>query len=351
MNTTPNKIWQHRISHEAEISYPLLEQGYLSIGFSDLVIPGFVKKLKTEENAWRYFEDQIKEAWGHRPRTRHNLWRFLVDMEPGDWVIVPMRGTFSVYRIESEAIPVDHLDLPNLENWHHEPVKCGGFLNVDKEKGRAYDIGFLHRVSIVEEGISRRDYADAALTSRMKYRATNINCTSLRDSLDHALKAFRTGKPINLHSMILDASLDETRKLIQEQLNPDKFEELIQWYFQSLGASDVYIPAKNERDKEGDGDIIATFESLRTIYYIQAKHHTRVTGDWATQQISAYTDKKKKDAGDDGYNRISWVISTADSFSDSAVKLAQEESILLINGSELATLLLEAGISGLDQVF
>ena len=27
--------WLHRISHLAELSYPLLEKGYLTIGFSD----------------------------------------------------------------------------------------------------------------------------------------------------------------------------------------------------------------------------------------------------------------------------------------------------------------------------
>ena len=30
------KYWLHRISHEAKVSYPLLESGYLSIGWSDM---------------------------------------------------------------------------------------------------------------------------------------------------------------------------------------------------------------------------------------------------------------------------------------------------------------------------
>ena len=31
------KIWLHRISRHAEVAYPLLDNGYLSIGYSDLV--------------------------------------------------------------------------------------------------------------------------------------------------------------------------------------------------------------------------------------------------------------------------------------------------------------------------
>lgn len=295
--STPNEIWQHRISHEAEISYPLLEQGYLSIGFSDLLDTNLIQNIHTE-NGWQYLEQQMDKAWGHIPVSRYGLWRFLVDMQPGDWVLVPTRGHFSLYQIESAAFQVDQLDCPNLKNWHNDAVSSDGYLQCKKNGERhAYDIGYLLKVSLVEKDISRRDYADAALTSRMKYQRTNINCTGLRESINQALEAFRKGRPINLHSMILDASLDQTRTLIQEQLNPDKFEQLIQWYFQSQGASDVYIPSKNKSGKEGDGDIIATFEPLRTIYYIQAKHHKRVTGDWATQQISSYTDKKGKTPG------------------------------------------------------
>jgi hypothetical protein len=36
--------WLHRISHHAEIAYPLLDKGYLSIGFSDFATQEFIKK-------------------------------------------------------------------------------------------------------------------------------------------------------------------------------------------------------------------------------------------------------------------------------------------------------------------
>ena len=37
-------IWLHRISHHAEFSYPLLQQGYLSIGYSDFADKEFPKR-------------------------------------------------------------------------------------------------------------------------------------------------------------------------------------------------------------------------------------------------------------------------------------------------------------------
>jgi len=38
--------WLHRISHHAEVSHPLLERGYLSIGWSDFSKPDFVEKAR-----------------------------------------------------------------------------------------------------------------------------------------------------------------------------------------------------------------------------------------------------------------------------------------------------------------
>lgn len=49
------KYWLHRISHKSDVSYPLLEEGYLSIGFSDFPSnDGFFEELrsKDKEEAW-----------------------------------------------------------------------------------------------------------------------------------------------------------------------------------------------------------------------------------------------------------------------------------------------------------
>jgi hypothetical protein len=214
---------------------------------------------------------------------------------------------------------------------------------------RGLDLGFFRKVSVVSSGLSRYDYADAALTSRMKYRATTVNISDLAESIHKAIDGYKNHRPINLHSQILADSQHRLLSLIQNEIVPDKFELLIAWYFKRIGATDVSIPAKNERDKQGDADIIAVFEPIKTIFYVQAKHHKGITSGWATQQISEYKDDKQR--MDDGYTKIAWVISTAESFSPESVELAKTNSVALFAGPDIARMIFEAGIQNLDKAF
>jgi len=353
---SPKNIWQHRISHEAEIAHPLLEKGYLSIGFADFTDTNIIEVTRaTDGNAWENFEKIVHNIWGRKPRNRHDLWRFVAEMNPGDWVIVPSWGCFLPYRIKSIAIPITQVQIENLSNWHKVPVQMTNRGITRGEQPGYYDIGFLIEVELIDcelPKISRVDYADAALSSRLKYRGTTISCNNITESVITAITSAKEKRPINLHSQILDASQDLIWKLICEQLVPDKLETLIQWYFQQMGASSVEIPAKNESGKEGDGDIVATFPQLRTVYYVQAKHHKldSYTNEWAIEQIANYTEHKNN-ISDDDYTRVSWVITTAECYTDEAIKRAANLNVQLINGADLARLLLETGISGLDKIF
>lgn len=337
--------WLHRISHHAEVSYPLLERGYLSIGYSDFRNQEFIDR--TRSKGWEYFESSIEDMWGKRPRTRHNLWRFVVEMNVGDWVLVPSWGVFSIYEITGDVAPISTIETADLKTWNQEFVTLqNDCLRVQEQN---VDLGFIRTVKPVAVNISRYDFTDSALSSRMKIRNTNANISDLAESIKKALEASRADQPINLHSQILAASRAKVLELIQSELIPDKFESLIKWYFEQIGASDVSIPAKNESGKEGDADIVAVFEQLKTIYYVQAKHHKNETSGWATEQIKAYVEHKEK--MDDGYTKIAWVITSGDRFSEEAVKLSKEHSIQLFNGPDLARMILEVGIEDLDKAF
>jgi hypothetical protein len=183
----------------------------------------------------------------------------------------------------------------------------------------------------------------------MKMRSTTADITDLSASVNKALEAFRRKRPIKLHSQILDASQDHLLKLIQNELIPDKFESLIAWYFERIGATEVTVPSKNETDKQGDADIVAVFEPLKTIYYVQAKHHKGVTSEWAAQQVKEYKDQK--DRMDDGYSKIAWVVSSAEKFAPECVQLAKENSVGLFTGPDIARMIFEAGIQKLDKAF
>lgn len=94
---------------------------------------------------------------------------------------------------------------------------------------------------------------------------------------------------------MVESSLESINKIIDDRLTPDKFEQLVKWYLKQIGASDVYIPSKNEKGKNdgADADVIATFENLKVrLIYVQVKYHKGCTSDWAIKQISEYKVQK-----------------------------------------------------------
>jgi predicted Mrr-cat superfamily restriction endonuclease len=344
---TPTQTWLHRISHHAEASHPLIKNGFLTIGYSDFCNPEFLERTQAGDRG--YFEKAFAEMWpdNPHPRRRVNLWHFIVDVQVGDWVLVPSWGVFSVFRIESEALLIGALEAPGLTTWDNRPLLV--------RDDRIYagetrlDLGFFRKVCAIASDISRYDFADAELTSRMKYRATTLDITDLTGSIEGAIAAFHKNKPINLHSQILANSAESLLELIRNQLAPEKFESLIAWYFRRIGANEVTIPPKNGSEKQGDADIIAVFEPLKTIYYVQAKHHKGDTGEWAAEQIKDFI--ANKDRMDDGYSKIGWVVSSADAFSQECLEVAKENSIGLFAGLDVARMILEAGIQKLDKAF
>jgi predicted Mrr-cat superfamily restriction endonuclease len=340
-------IWLHRISHHAEIAYPLLDNGLLSIGYSDFSKIDFIKD-SCGKNGWESFENYFNDEWGSRPKARYNLWRFVAEMGAGDLIVVPSWGTFGVFQlIEDSAKPVSEIELSEIKDWHGNKVnkKEDGLLY--RTTGELIDLGFVRKVKLIKKDIPRYEYADAALTSRMKIRSTNADITDLKLNIEKALEGFKKGEPLNIYSQIISKTRQSILDTIRAELTPDKFESLIKWYFQRIGASEVYIPSKNESGKEGDADVVAIFEPIKTIIYLQVKFHTGETSSWAIDQIKSYKDQK--DTMDDGYSKISWVISSADNFSKEAYDLAKEAKVQLVDGKQFTTMLLEAGIVNLHK--
>jgi hypothetical protein len=271
ISAPPGRFWLHRISHHAEAAYPLLQGGFLTIGYSDFSESEFLEKTRGGDRS--YFDKAFAQKWptNPQPRTRHNLWHFIGEMQINDKVLVPSWGTFSMFRIETEARLIDAVDTIGQSTWDKQPLRIRDHKIYSGEN--MLDLGFFRRVTPLETGISRYDFADAALTSRLKYRATTLDITDLADSIEKAVTVFHIKRPINLHSQVLANSAGSLLKLIREELNPDKFELLVAWYFERIGATEVTIAAKNDPKKQGDADIIAVFEPLKTIYYVQAKYH------------------------------------------------------------------------------
>ena len=270
-------------------------------------------------------------------------------MNVDDRVVVPSWGTFHVYDVVSdERLIADDLDLRDLKTWEDHGVR--------REKGQLYedrdgqrhliDLGFFRQVRQVAKDIPRSGYADNALIARMKVRQTNVEINDIREHVDEAIARWGKKTPINMASLVIERCSDKVLDLITEKLDADRLEKLIEWYFRRIGA-EIVPTAKNESGKEGDADIVATFEPIRTIIYVQAKHHVGTTDAWAVEQITSYV-KNKELGREDGYTRIPWVISTARKFSPECRDKAKRHQVCLVNGMELATRMLEAGMTDLS---
>lgn len=281
----------------------------------------------------------------------------MMKMKAGDIVLVPKQGVFSIYEIaEDFPLCIHDVDATGLRAWGLDAgdrlIMADGFLS---RNGEAIHLGFARRVRPLHTDIPRASFADAALTSRMKIRSTTADISDLKDNVERAIDHYKDDEPIDLHATLLKTHVQTTLDAIKRDLNPDKFEQLIAWYFEKIGAR-VEQPSKNENGKEGDGDIVATFDSLRTIIYVQAKKHDGMTDEWAAEQIVAYRDHKatpeiESGVMADGYARIAWVVSSGDGFTDDCKALAKDNRVLLLNGKDFAKLLLNAGIEGLDVAF
>ena len=328
------KYYLHRISYCYEISYQLLEEkNYLSTGYPGLFDKKLYKIVKNEDID--SFKNHVSDNWGEFRNGAWHLWRFL-NFKKGDYIVVPKwGGLFSVYEITGDNF-LGEKDLDDI-------IK-----NLDgyKEYKKSEDnLDFFWEVKPIAVDISRSEYADASLNKRMHYRGTNVDCDDISSSIKNAISSYKKKAPINLSFDIIDACSDEILKLIKSKLNPDKFEELIKLYFNQCGASSTYKPDKIN-NKDGDCDVDASFDLIKTIIHVQAKFHEGNTNEWAIEQIKDFI--KNKSLNDDGYSHIGWVISTCDDFSEEAQKMANENNISLINGKTFAEMLIRAGVSSLE---
>lgn len=326
----------HRISYCSSYSYRLLAEGYLSIGFGDVSRDENFLDSFYGNNSETAIRQVIKrDGWGV---SIWSLWYFL-GMQKGDCVVVPEHdGKFSIYEVLDErGISVYSAtrseDTPTLD----EIVKEG------------VDLGFLRHVKPISIKLSRSDFADAKLQQRMKARQTTLWIDDLKESVEDAIERAEKSGPIDVHDLVVEGLSTVLSERIMKFVNSDGLEKLVKSYCENvLNADSVFIPSKNEDGKEGDADVVATFEKLKVILYIQVKKHEGYTDDWAVEQISTYSSYRKQNflIGDD-YSVLSWVVSTG-TFGEDTVLKARDREVRLIDGTTFMKMLLDGGLSCLD---
>lgn len=342
-----SNYWLHRISNEWGVAKPLLDKGYLTIGWQYLMSISPALRECIVERHGEGFEPLMDELEA-RYRSRWCLNRFAHFM-PGDTVVVPLYDKcFAVVEVEESAKSILDLPIEIVNELTDVNMTADGL--VDAANKRNIDIGFFVRIKTPVK-IIPRSYAKDKLQMRMKIRQTNVNIDDLAEAVDDAAKR---EKPVDVHEILLEAEANVMLKNIMEYVTADNFEKVVKWYMERVGATKVYIPPKNSSEKAdyADADVVATFENLGITFYIQVKKHDdkSYTDGWAVEQIKRYKEQQEKNFEDD-MSYICWVVSTAADFNKEAKDLAVKENVRLINGKEFARMLAEVGVNGINEGF
>lgn len=241
---------------------------------------------------------------------------------------------------------VDHV----IGKWNEKCIIWKRHFLYDEETERTIDIGFVLKVEPIVCNIPR-GFVGGKLVSCMKRPPTNGDITDLGAIVEEAINVGQAQKPITLYDNVIEQLVDMLRTSITTSLNPDKFEKLIKWYLERCGASKAWVPAKNECGKVdgADADVIAEFDNLKYIVYVQAKWHVGTTSEWPVYQIDGY--KNQMCECDSAYTYATWVISPADGFSPLSVAEAEKRGVRLIDGKEFAQMLLNIGLLDLNDAF
>ena len=345
------KYYLHRISHESDTSYYLLKKGILTLGWEKFADSEILDAAR-EEGYPRFDVITGKLGESHN-RSRWNIWYF-AQMQVGDIVVVPLySGEFSIFKIDEIAKPIAELEktISSLEGeWNKHNIEWREHRLYDINDDYKIDLGFYLKVSPIIENIPR-NIVGGKFSSRMKIRTACIDITDISSCIEETIVSVKEDKPITLYGRIKEEVIENIRTSIISTLNPDKFEQLVKWYLDKCGASSVWIPAKKETGKTNgaDADIVAEFDNLHHIVYVQAKWHDGVTSGWAVHQIDNYKSQKAEE--DSSYTYATWVISSANNFSEEAVAEAENRGVRLIDGSEFARMLMDIGFLGIDEAF
>ena len=345
------KYYLHRISHEGNVSYSLLEKGYLTLGWSKFSDTDILDAARVPE--YKRFNPIAESRGEGKNRSRWSMW-YLAQMGKGDKVVVPLYGgLFSVYEVEEIAETISDLEpvIPEVYGaWDGCKIVWKNHRLYDVEKEKEINLGFFVKVKPIVQNVPR-NYVTGRLVSRMKIQTTNADITDIGDHVETAIVAGETNKPVSLYEQSIETLAKDLKKKIIDILEPTKFEKLIKWYIEKIGAEYSRIPAKNEPGKKdgADADIVAEFKNLKHIIFIQAKFHERETPEWAVHQIKEYFSQKSN--GDPDYSYAKWVISTCDNYSEKAEKVAEEYNVRLIDGEEFARMLIDAGLLNVDDAF
>lgn len=334
------RYYLHRISHEWDWSKPLLDMGFLSIGWGKYKFDTILEVINEygESGFNEFMFEQQNTA-----RSRWSLWYFS-QMKPGDIVVVPLYDK-QCSIVEVVGNPQSIVDLAGTA----VTSLAGESAVISEEEGlKDIDLGFVVKIKVLKT--VPRNFCKARLVARMKVRNSTVRIDNISDDVEAALSATQ---PVSISQVIQDTVIDNLRKeVFSNVVTPDVFEKIIAWYMKKTGADVVWIPAKNQSGKTdgADADVIAEYSDLHIRICIQAKKHDKEshTDSWCIEQITKYVHQFYEN---DEYSTVPWVITTAEDFDISGREDMETAgtNVRLVNGKEFIQMLLNVGFRDIDS--
>lgn len=313
--------YQHRISHEWNVSKKLLDEGYLTIGFRKLTQTNILEAKGCFEKFDEIYKNNFDDT------RRNQVYRF-INLKAGDTVVVPLYNKqFAIVEVCEDTDIIDNLS-----------DKIKEIVGLTDE----IDLGFYVKVKHIIN--TQRSFVSSRLQSRMKNQMTNVCIDDLADDVEIAKKV---EGPVNFQKKIRE-ELSEKMLLCIRELNDRNTEKLVMWYLKKIGATSARVLSKNSSEKVEfeDADVIAEFDAINVVILVQVKAHEGEESDWAVRQIERYIELRTDSESEVIY--IPWVISTADNFSEDAINMAVNSKVKLIDGLTFAGMLIDVGIDSIN---
>ena len=155
--------WLHRIKHEWYIAKPLLDKGYLTIGWQGLMARSQRLRECIAKRHGEGFEplmNELKES----SRSRWSLKRFS-SFKPGDIVVVPLYDhKFAIVEVIESAKSILDLPIETVNELDNFNLSVDGLF--DAKNNRTIDIGFFIKVKTPIKVIPR-SYAENLLQKKI----------------------------------------------------------------------------------------------------------------------------------------------------------------------------------------
>ena len=298
-----------------------LEENQIIIGWSDS--KGLLDPLLTREEFREILRKQFHQGDDNlraAGASTGNMWRFIRDMQVGDLVVVPYGPNFYVAEVTGPPTYIES--------------------KVSDDTAYRRNVTWLNSKQPIP-----RDWAKAALYSRMKMQGASVYATDLlfeiRECLERATSGEAPSFVENLQKRLIEETLKELRG---GYMHAFAFERFIQQILRKLGADEARVIATS---KDKGADIVATFRIARTISQtvaVQAKW-------WGPEPPVGRDVVRQLERGIEAETAALGLVITTGSISEEAVKEAQEyfdkEGIRIepLDGKQFAKLIVELGIS------